>query len=113
MSCGQNQVLITLSDFTVAIATVNRPITTRFKGDFGVLAAFGTRHRKHLASGPVAASVTLCFPCLAALRTALWLVNIAFGLEKLLFLNAESEGCPTIGALERLVLKTHWMTSFF
>jgi len=28
-------------------------------------------------------------------------------LEKLLFLNAESEGSPTIGALERLILETH------
>ncbi len=48
--------LVTLSDFTVAITTVNRPITARFKWYFGVFAALGTCHRKHLTSGPVAAA---------------------------------------------------------
>tara|TARA_B100000315_G_C14268778_1_gene447672 strand:- start:240 stop:545 length:306 start_codon:yes stop_codon:yes gene_type:complete len=91
--------LPTKSKFTVAITAVNRPITARFKRYFGVLAALATSHGEHLASGHETASETLCLPCLAALRTALWLINIAFGLEKLLFLNAESESCPTIGAL--------------
>jgi hypothetical protein len=48
---------------------------------------------------------------MAAFRTALGFISKAFGLEKILFLSAESEGCPTVGALERLVLKAHWMTS--
>ena len=65
-------------------------------------------------SGPVAVvaiSVTLYLPCCAAPRTALWIVGIAFRCEKLLLLSTESEGSPAIGTLNRLVLKTHWMTS--
>jgi len=61
--------LSTYSDFAVAIATVNRLITARFKGYFGSLAALGAYCGKHLASGSVALatiSVTLCLPCLAA-----------------------------------------------
>ena len=106
------------SVFSVAITTVNRLITAWFKRYFGIFATIGTCHRKHLASGPVAAGTAviaatapLRLPCLAARGTAFWLINIAFGLEKLLFLSAESEGSPTIGTLERLVLKTHWITS--
>jgi len=67
-----------------------------------------------LTSGPVAIaiiSVTLCFPGFSAGGTALRLIGIAFSLEKLLFLSAECEGSPTIGALECLVLKAHWITS--
>ena len=89
------------SNFAVAITTVNRPITARFKGYFCVLAALCAYRRIHLASGPIATvSITLCLPCLAALRTALGLINVALGLEKLLLLSAEGEGSPTIGTLE-------------
>ena len=111
--CPLSQInLSTWSDFSVAIATVHWPVTARFKRYFGVLAALGACRGKHLASGSVAAvSVTLWLLCLAARGTALWLISIASGLEKLLLLNAESEGSPTIGTLERLVLKTHWMSS--
>jgi len=107
--------LSTRSDFAVAIATVNRPVTARFEGYFGILATLGAYHGKHLAWGSIAAVATVsvlpCFPCLAAFGTALWLISIALRLEKLLVLNAEGECSPTIGALERLVLKTHWITS--
>ena len=98
------------SDFTVALATIHRLITARFKGYFGVFAALGAYCRKHLAWGPVAVatiSVSLCLPCLATRGTALGLISIALRLKKLLFLSAESEGSPTIGTLDRLVLKTH------
>jgi len=100
------------SDFAVAITAVYRSVTARFKGYFGILATLGACHGEHLTPSSVAAvAVTLCLPCLAAFGTALGLISIASGLEKLLVLNAESESSPTIGALERLVLKTHWMTS--
>jgi hypothetical protein len=33
-------------------------------------------------------------------------------LKELLFLSGEGEVSPTIGTLNRFVLKTHWMTSF-
>ena len=107
-----NPVLSAQSDFAVAIATVNRSITAGFEGDLGVFTALGTCCRKHLAlESIVATSMTLWFPCLAARGTALRLINIASGLEELLFLSAEGEGSPTIGTLERFVLKTHWMIS--
>ena len=102
------------SGFTVAIATIHRSTTAGFKGYFGVFAALSTYCGKHLALGPVAiaaTSGTLCFPCLAARGTALRLIGVAFRFEKLLLFSAEGEGSPTIGTLERLVLKTHWMTS--
>jgi len=53
----------------------------------------------------------LGFPGFAACGTALGLIGIALGLEELLFLSVEGELGSTIGALELLVLKTHWMTS--
>ena len=88
-------------DFTVAIATVNRPITARFKGYFGFLAAPGTNRREHLTSRTVViVSVTIRLPCLTAFGTAFWLISIAPRLVKLLILSAESEGSPAIGALE-------------
>jgi len=104
--------LIAHSDFTIAVATVNRSVAAWFKGYFGAFTTLGTYRGEHLTSGTViAASVTFRFPCLAAFRTALGLINIALRLEKFLFLSAESESGSTVGALERLVLKTHWMTS--
>ena len=55
-------------------------------------------------------SVLPCFPFLATWGTTLRLVSIASWRKLFLFLSAESEGSPTIGTLDRLVLKTHWMT---
>jgi len=101
-------------DFIVALATIHRSAFSWLERYFGLLTALGARYREHLASGPVAVaiiSVTLCFPGFAAGGTALGLVGIALGLEELLFLSAEGEVSPTIGALELLVFKTHWMTS--
>jgi len=56
-------------------------------------------------------SIALQFPCLAARGTALGLISIALGLKELLVFNAENERGATIGALDGLVLKNHWMTS--
>ncbi len=89
------------SDFAVAIATVNRSITAGFERYLGGFAALGTCCGKHLALEPVVAiSVTLRLPCLTARGTALGLISIASGLEKLLFFGAEGEGSPTIGTLK-------------
>jgi hypothetical protein len=102
------------SDFTIAIATVHRFVTSGFKGYLGILAALGTFYREHLPLGSVTratVSITLCFSCLAARGAAPGLIGIAFRLEKLLLLSAEGKGSPAIGTLDRLVLKTHWMTS--
>jgi hypothetical protein len=107
--------LSTLSDSIVAIATIDRPAIYRLKRHFGVFAALGAYDRKHLAWEPVAVTTTsipLCLPCLSAWGTALGLISIALGLKELLFLSGEAEVSPTIGTLERFVLKTHWMTSF-
>jgi hypothetical protein len=43
------------SYFTIAVATVNWPVTTWFKGYFGILATLGAYCRKHLAPGSIAA----------------------------------------------------------
>ena len=100
------------SDFSVAITTVHWLITARFKRYFGVFATLGACSGEHLAWGSVTAtSVALGLPCLAARWTALWLISVAFRLEELLLFSAEGEGSPTIGTLERFVLKTHRMTS--
>ena len=95
--------LSTQSDFTVAIATIDRPAIDRLKRHFGVFAALGAYGRKHLAWEPVVVTTT---------SIPLWLISIALGLKELLFLSAEGEVSPTIGTLDRFVLKTHWMTSF-
>jgi hypothetical protein len=103
------------SDFTVTIATIDWPAIARLKRHFGVFAALGAYGRKHFAWEPVAittTSVSLCLPCLAACGTTLGIISVALGGKKLLFLSAESEGSPTIGTLDRFVLKIHWMTSF-
>ena len=108
--------LSTQSDFTVALATIDRPAVGRLKRHFGVSAALGAYGRKHLAREPIAVttiSVPLCLPCLSAWGTALGLISIALGLKELLFPGGEAEVSPTIGTLDRFVLKTHWMTSFF
>jgi hypothetical protein len=103
-----------LSDFPVAITAINRLIPSWFKGNFSVFTALGTYRREHLAplviTGP-ATSIAFLFPGLAARRAALGLIGIAPGLEELLFFSAEGERGATIGTLERLFLKSHWMTS--
>jgi len=61
--------LSTQSDFTVAIATIDRPAIDRLKRHFGVFAALGAYGRKHLAWEPVVVTTTsipLCLPYLAA-----------------------------------------------
>jgi hypothetical protein len=107
--------LSTRSDFTVAIAAIDRPATSRLKRHLGVVPALGACGSKRLTWEPVAVattSVPLCLPCLSAWGTSLGLISIALGLIELLFLSSEAEVSPTIGTLDRFVLKTHWMTSF-
>jgi len=106
--------LSTQSDSTVTIAAIDRPAVGRLKRHLGVFAALGAYGRKHLAREPVAVttiSIPLCLPCLSAWGTALGLISIALGLKELLFPSGEAEVSPTIGTLDRFVLKTHWMTS--
>jgi len=108
-------VLSTRSDFTIAIAAIDRPACRGSERYLCVFAALRARGGKHLAWGPVAVtktSVPLCLPCLSAWGTALGLISIALGFIELLFLSGEAEVGPAIGALERFLLKTHWMTSF-
>jgi hypothetical protein len=104
-------VLSRCSDLIVAIAAIDRPVATRFKRHFGVLATRGALHREHLTAS-TGSPVAVGFPCLAACGTAFRLVGIAFSLEELLFVSAKGEVCTAIGAGELFVLKTHWMTSF-
>ena len=102
------------SYFTEAIATVNRLVTTWFKGYFGILATLSAYHRKHLASGSiVAVPMTLRLPGPATRHTALRVVGIASGCKEFLLVSAEGEGSSAVGTLDGLVLKAHWMTSFY
>ena len=106
--------LFVQSDLIVALTTIHRSTFAGLERYFGVFATLSAYGGEHLASGSVAVtiiSITLCLPCLAACRTALRLVSIASRLEELLLLSTERESSPTIRALERLVLKAHWMTS--
>ncbi len=109
-----SSVLITKSERIIAIATIYWPTFTGLERYFGILATLGTYYRKHLPPGPgavVTIPVTPCLPGLTALRTALGLVSIAFRSKELLLPSTEGEGSPTIGTLERLAFKSHWMTS--
>jgi hypothetical protein len=79
-----------------------------------VLAAY-VEGKKRLPLGTVAVistAGTLRFFGSTARGATLRLIGKAFGLEELLFPSAESEGSSTIGTLDRLVLETHWMTSY-
>jgi hypothetical protein len=106
--------LLASSYFTEAIATVNRPVATWFKGYLSILATLSTYRRKHLAGGPVATvPMTLRLPGLATRHTAFGVVGVASGCEELLFVSAEGEGSSAVGTLDGLVLKAHWMTSFY
>jgi hypothetical protein len=101
-------------DFAVAVATIYWPALTGLERYLGFLTTLGTCYREHLTPGPVAVAiipVTLCFPGFTAGGAALGLVGIALGLEELLLFSAEGKVGSTIGTVELLVLKTHWMTS--
>ena len=72
------------ADRSVAIPTIHRLITKRFKGYLDAPTALGAWGTEHLPprSGPVAVvaiSVALYLPFSTAPGTALWLINIAFG----------------------------------
>ena len=106
--------LPTHSGFIVAIATIYWSTFTGLERYFGVFATLGAHCGECLPLGPVAVAtiaVTLCLSCLAAWETSLRLINIALRREELLLLSTEGEGSPTIGTLDRLVQKTHRMTS--
>jgi len=96
-------VLSTDSDFTVAITTVHRSVTSGFKGYFRILAALGTFYGEHLSLWPIAkatVSITLCFSCLATGETALGLIGEAFASKELLFFDTEGKSSPAIGTLD-------------
>ena len=108
--------LVNQSDSTEVVPVIGQHAVGKRKRHFGVFAALGTFGRKHLARESIAAATTsmpLCLPCLSARGTAPGLVGQAFGLKELLFPGGEAEVSPAIGTLDCLVLKTHWMTSFF
>ena len=78
------------------------------------LLVFATQHCPVGVAGPATGlPTTLVSLGFSALRTTSGLVGEAFGGKKVLFPSRESEGSSTSGTLDRLVLKTHWMTSLF
>lgn len=83
---------------------------------FRVFTTLGVEGTKCLPPGTVAAVTTagaFCLVITAACGATLGLIGKAFSLEVVLFTSTESESSSTIGAPDRLVLKTHRMTSFF
>ena len=77
------------------------------------LLVFSTQHCPvGVASPATGRAMTLLSLGFSALRTTLGLVGQTFRRKKLLFPSTKSECRSTIGTLNRLVLKTHWMTSF-
>ena len=96
-------VLSTDSDFTVAITTVHRSVTSGFKGYFRILATLGTFYREHLPLESIAratVSITLWFPCLATGGAALGLVGEALASEELLLGSGKGELCAAIRTLD-------------
>jgi len=78
------------------------------------LLVFSTQHCPASVAGPATGRATmLLFPGFSAPKTTPGLVGQTFRRKILLFPGSEGEGSSTIGTLNRLVLKTHWMTSFF
>jgi hypothetical protein len=98
----------------VTLAAVDRSALTRLERHFGFLAALGAYGGEHLASGTITVviiSKALGSPRFTTCRAPFGLVGVTFLLEELLFLSAKGEGFTTVGALEALVLESHWMTS--
>ena len=113
--CCYDQTSIINSLWTYLSNHYDTPIClSRLKRYFRVFPAPGVEGTNHSPFGTVAVvslARTLCLVGPAACRATLRLVGKAFRLEELLFPSAESEGSPTIGTSDWLVLKTHWMTS--
>ena len=78
------------------------------------LLVFSTQHCFAGVAGPATGrATTLLSLGFSALRTTPGLVGKTLRRKELLFPGTKSERRSTIGTLDRLVLKTHWMTSFF
>jgi hypothetical protein len=106
--------LCVLSDGVVAIPAVHGLISPWLERYLGFLATASACHGKHLALWPetkTTATRTLRFPCSTAFRAALGLVSVAFGSEEFLLICGKSEVNTAVSTLDRLVCKTHWMTS--
>jgi hypothetical protein len=82
-------------DFAEALAAVYRTAFTGLEGDFGFFAALGADSGVHLARSATGA-VALGFPGLPAVRTALGLIGVAFGLEELLLRSSEGKRSSAI-----------------
>jgi len=77
------------------------------------LLVFSAQHCPAGVAGPATGrATTLLSLGFSALRTTPGLVGQTFGRKKLLFPGREIEDSSAIGTLDRLVLKTHWMTSY-
>ena len=106
-----NRLLSISPDFGEALAAIYRSAFTGLKRYFCFLATLGTNRGVHLARFPAAGAHSLGFPCLPTGRAPLGFVGVAFRPEKFLVFSAEVERGAAIGTLDRLILKTHRMTS--
>ena len=102
------------SDRTLVITMIHRSAFTRLRRYFRVFPTQGVEGANHSSLGTVAVVSTVRTLRLvgsAACGATFRLIGKAFRLVELLFPSVENEGSPTIGTSDRLVLKTHWMTS--
>jgi hypothetical protein len=77
------------------------------------LLLFSTQHCPAGVAGPAIGRATTLLPLgFSAPRTTPGLVGQTSRRKKPLFPGRESEDSSAIGTLNRLVLKTHWMTSY-
>jgi len=90
------------ADLVVAIATVDRPVTTGLERHFGVLATFRAYGGEHLTPWPESEAVVVLafFPRRTARRTALGIIQIASAGKELLLFDTEGEGGIAVAALK-------------
>jgi hypothetical protein len=105
--------ILFISNFAIAIAAVDRFVTSRLERNFCFFSALGAYCRIHLAAvTEVTGTESLCFSCLATGKASFGFIGVTFGLEEFLFFPTECESLPTIRARKGLILKTHRMTSY-
>lgn len=101
--------------FIVTTTAIDCSAFPRLEGYLRFSTASGTHCREHLTVGPgatkTAGATALCFSGLTAGRTAARLISKALSRIEFLFASGEGKRGTTIRTLQRLVSKTHRMTS--
>ena len=94
-------------------AAIHRLALTRLERYFTILAAPSTGSSEHLSRSCISpiAPAPLWFSVLAAGKTTLRLIGVAFRSEKFLLSRGECEWVPAVYACDLFVLIGHWICS--